>query len=66
MKLFASVDRVVLKQETSNGLVASIAFYNCLEVSVELGEDGSRQESCLQFITALWLYMSPSEGNIFC
>ena len=41
MKLFASVDDVVLRQDTSNCLIAGISFHNCLKGSIKLGEDGS-------------------------
>ena len=41
MKLLASVDDVVLRQDTSNCLIASISFHDCLNSSIKLGEDGS-------------------------
>ena len=41
MKLLASADYVLLKQDTSNCLLARINFHNCLKCSIELGEDGS-------------------------
>ena len=41
MKLLASVDDVVLRQDTSNSLIASISFHDCLKGSIELGEEGS-------------------------
>ena len=41
MKLLASVDNVVLRQDTNNSLIASISFYNYLEGSIELSKDGS-------------------------
>ena len=41
MKLLASVDDVVLRQDTSNCLIASIRFYDCLKGSIKLGKDGS-------------------------
>ena len=41
MKLLASVDNMVLRQDTSNCLIASISLYNCVEDSVKLGNDGS-------------------------
>ena len=66
MKLFASVDDVVLRQDTSNCLIARISFHDCLESSIKLSEDGSREESCLELVEGLLLCMSTSEGNIFC
>ena len=41
MKLLVSVDNVILREDTSNGLITSIGFHDCLESSVELGKDGS-------------------------
>ena len=41
MYLLASVDNVVLRQDTSNCLIGGINFHDCLKVSVELVEDGS-------------------------
>ena len=40
MKLLASVDDMVLRQDTSDCLIASISFHNCLKGSIKLGEDG--------------------------
>ena len=39
--LFAYVDDMVLRKDTSNCLIATIGFHNCLEGSIELDEDGS-------------------------
>ena len=39
MKLLAFVDDLVLRQDTSNCLIASISFHNCLKRSIKLGED---------------------------
>ena len=66
MKLFASVDDMVLRQDTSNCLISSVGFSDCLEGSIELCEHGSGEESCLEFVEGLLLSMSTSEGNIFC
>ena len=41
MKLLASIDDMVLRQDTSNCLIASFGFHNYLKGSIELGEDGS-------------------------
>ena len=41
MKLLASVDDMVLRQNTSNCLIARISSHDCLEGTDELGEDGS-------------------------
>ena len=38
IELFTSVDEVILRQDTGNCLIASIGFYNDLEISIELGE----------------------------
>ena len=32
---------------------------------MEFGEDGSREDLCLEFVVGLLLFMSPGEGNIF-
>ena len=40
MKLFASLDDVILRQDTINCLIASISFHDCLQGSIELREDG--------------------------
>ena len=40
MKVLASVDDVVLRHDTSNCLIAGISFHDCVEGSIELGEDG--------------------------
>ena len=66
IKLVASVGDVVLRQDTSDCLIVSVGFHDCLEGSVELCEDGSREKSCLEFVMGLLLYMSSSEGNILC
>ena len=66
MMLFASVDNVVLRQDTSNCLIARVGFYDCLEESIELCEERSGEESCSEFVEGLLLCMSPSEGNILC
>ena len=65
VKLFHSVDLVVLRQDACYCLVAGIGFHDCLEFSVELSEDGSGEESCSKFVKGLLLLISPSEGNIF-
>ena len=41
MKLLASVDDIVLRQDTSYCLIANISFYDCIKGSMQLGEDGS-------------------------
>ena len=41
MKLLTSVDDMVLRQDTSNCLIASISFHDCLKGSIKLGKDGS-------------------------
>ena len=41
MQLFPFVGDVVLRQDTSNSLIASIDFHNCIKVSIELAKDGS-------------------------
>ena len=46
MKLLAFVDDMVLRQDTSNSLIAGISFHDCLKGSIKLGEDGSWEESC--------------------
>ena len=66
MKLVASIDDMVLRQDTSDCLIASISFHDCHKGSIELGEDGSGDECCSEFVEGLLLCMSPSEGNIFC
>ena len=66
IKLFTSVDNVVLRQDTSNCLIASISFHKCLEGSIELGKDVILEQSCSKFIKGLLLCMSRSKGNIFC
>ena len=66
MDLLASVDNVVLRQDTINCLIASISFHNCLKSFVKLGEDASREEWYLELVKGLLLCVSPSEGNIFC
>ena len=35
IKLLESVDDMVLRQDTSNCLIASIGFYDCLKGSIE-------------------------------
>ena len=66
IKLLASVDDMVLRQDTSNCLIASIGFHNCVKDSIELGEDGGLEESCSELVEVLLLGMSPNEENIFC
>ena len=65
MKLFASADDMVLRQDTSNCLIASVSFHDCLKGSIEMCENGSGEESFLEFGKVLVLCMSPSEGDIF-
>ena len=65
MKLLASVDDMVLRQYTSNSLVASITIHKCLEGSIEFGEDGSWEKSCLDFVKGLLLCIFLREWNIF-
>ena len=65
VKLLYSVDVMVLRQDTGYCLVAGINFHDCLQVSVELGEDGSGEESFSKFVEGLLLLISTSEGNIF-
>ena len=43
-----------------------MSFHDCLEISIELGEDGSCKESSYEFVEALLLCMSTSEENISC
>ena len=66
MKLLRFVDELVLRQDTSNCLIANIGFHNCLQGSIELSEDGRGVESCLDFIAGLLLCMSTSEGDNLC
>ena len=66
MNLLASVDNVVLRQDTRNCLITSISFHDCLQGSVELLEDGSGEESYLKFVEDLLLYMSLGKADIFC
>ena len=66
MKLLASVHDMVLRQDASNCLIASLSFHDCFEGSIELGEDGSGEESCSEFVVRLLLCMFTGEGNIFC
>ena len=65
IKLLASIDDVVLRQDTSNCMITKIRFHYCLMDSVELGKDGSCKKSCSEFYEGLLLSMSPSEMNIF-
>ena len=55
MQLLAFVNHIVFRQCTSNCLMASISLYDCLESSIELGEDESREESCSGFVEGLLL-----------
>ena len=41
MKLLVLVDDMILRQDTSNGLITGIGFHNCVKVSIELDDDGS-------------------------
>ena len=41
MKRLASIDDMVLRQDASNILIASISLHDCLKHSIDLGEDGS-------------------------
>ena len=41
MKLFVSIDNVVLRQDTSNCVIASISLHNFLEDSIELERMGA-------------------------
>ena len=41
IKLLASGDDMVLREDTSNCLIASIGFYDCRKGSIKLDEDGS-------------------------
>ena len=66
MKVLASVDNVVLGQDASKCLIPRISVHHCLDGSVELGEEVSRNESCLEFVEGLLLCMSLSEGKICC
>ena len=40
MEVFASVADVVLREDTSNCLIASMGFYDCPKGSMQLDEDG--------------------------
>ena len=64
MKLFVSIDDLVLRQNTNNCLITSVGFHKCLKGSVKLGEDESLEESCSKFIEGLLLGISTSEKNI--
>ena len=44
MKLLASVDDMILRQDTSSRLLASIGFHNCLMCFIKLSENGSWEE----------------------
>ena len=66
MKLLASANNVVLRQDTSSCLIAGIGFHDRLEGSIEVGEDCSVEESCWEFIIGLLLCVSSSEGTVFC
>ena len=66
MKLLTSVDDMILSQDISFGLIASLGFYNCLMVSINLGEDRRLEELYLEFIEGLLMCVSTSKGNILC
>ena len=66
MKLFILIDDVVLSQDASNCLIASIIFYDCYKGSIKLGEDRSCQECYFKVVKGLLLCMSTSNRNIFC
>ena len=46
IELLASVDDLVLRQDTSNYFIAGISFHDYCKSSIELGEDGTREEFC--------------------
>ena len=41
MQVLVYVEDVVLREDTSNCLIACISFHDCLKGSIKLGEDGS-------------------------
>ena len=41
IKLFASIDDIVLRQDANNCWITSIGIYNGLKSSIQLGKDGS-------------------------
>ena len=65
MQLFTPIDNVVSRQYTSNWLISAIGFYDCLTGSIKLGDYGSWEESCLEYVEGLLLSMPVSATNIF-
>ena len=66
IKLLAFTDDLVLSQDTNNCQIASISIHDYLEGSIELGEDWTREELCLEFVEGLLLYILTNECHIFC
>ena len=66
MKLFASVDIMVLRQDSSNCSIASVRFHDCLQGSIEVCKDWRGEESFPEFVKGLLMCMSLNERIIFC
>lgn len=58
VKLLCSIDDVILAQDTSYCLVMVISFYNCVQGSMELGEDGSVHELLIEVLEGLLLLVA--------
>ena len=66
IKMLASIDDVILRQDPSNCLIASSWLNDCVEHSIKVGDDGSREELWSQVVAGLLLCMSLCEWNILC
>ena len=62
--LLCPVNLVVMRNDAGYCLVAPIGFHDCLEVSIELDEDGRGVEFFLNCVKGLLLLLSLSEGHI--
>ena len=65
MKVFPFIDDMVLRQDTSNCLCASISLQSCFKSLIKFANDWWLVDSCLKFVKGLLVYISACEENIF-
>ena len=64
MERFASIDNLVLIQNTCNCFITYIGFNNCLQGCIDLGVNGTGKELYLELVARLLLVMSTTKSNI--